>query len=173
MENLNPVTQLAPTVSGFQTTISGQETVDQRAYDIEPTKRQQLAYQIFMEHGGKLSMYQSMIRAGYSHAYAKNSDKLQDTRGWQILIEQFMPDEVLLDAHLKLLNAKRIRKTFKRGELEEEIEEEDTFAISKGLDMGYKLKGKYAAEKKDIKGTLTLARLVEEAAADKDHESQN
>lgn len=37
-----------------------------------------------------------------------------------------------------------------RGELVEEIEEIDSQALGRGLDMAYKLKGKYAPEKHEV-----------------------
>lgn len=47
----------------------------------------------------------------------------------------------------QLLNAKRTRKTFIKGELKEEVEEEDNFALGKGLDYAVKLTGNESTKK--------------------------
>lgn len=45
----------------------------------------------------------------------------------------------LIDKTNQLLDAKRIVKRFKKGDMIEEVEEEDNFAISKGLETGIKM----------------------------------
>ncbi len=57
-----------------------------------------------------------------------------------------IPDKLLGEKHLLLLN-----KVDEKGEI-------DVQAVSKGLDMGYKIKGAYAPEKSinlDIKADIT------------------
>lgn len=54
-------------------------------------------------------------------------------------IADAIPDELLTEKHLALLH-----KTTKTTVGEETYEEIDVQAVSKGLDMGYKLKGSYA-----------------------------
>lgn len=53
----------------------------------------------------------------------------------QRAIAEMIPDELLGEKHLALLN-----KIDEKGEI-------DVQAVSKGLDMGYKIKGSYAPEK--------------------------
>ncbi len=80
------------------------------------------------------------------------------------MMKKMLPDKLLLEKHLELLTVPlKIRtKTIKRGdEIEmEEIEQVDSQAIGKGLDMAYKLKGEYAAEKKEISGSLKIEDLL-------------
>jgi phage terminase small subunit len=65
-------------------------------------------------------------------------------------IADSIPDKLLIEKHLALLNAEKITRTLKRGE-EIDVEEYiDNQSIGKGLDMAYKIKGTYAPEKKDI-----------------------
>lgn len=56
----------------------------------------------------------------------------------QNAIHEAIPDELLAEKHLALLN-----KIDDKGEI-------DVVAVKAGLDMGYKIKGSYAPEKKDI-----------------------
>lgn len=60
-------------------------------------------------------------------------------------IEDMLSDELLRDRHLELLNKREIIKDSRgNGEV---IDSPDTMAVSKGLDMAYRIKGKYAPEK--------------------------
>lgn len=47
----------------------------------------------------------------------------------------------------QLLDAKRVKRTFIKGDLQEETEEEDNFAIGKGLDIAIKLTGNEPSQK--------------------------
>lgn len=59
-------------------------------------------------------------------------------------LKDMLPDDLLRDRHLELLNKREIIKGYKGFE---RIDEPDTLAVSKGLDMAYKIKGFYAPEK--------------------------
>lgn len=79
-------------------------------------------------------------------------------------IAEQIPDDLLVEKHLELLNAQKVTRTMKKGE-EIEIEESvDNQAISKGLDMAYKIKGTYAPEKhiNEIDATEELRQLADE-----------
>lgn len=65
------------------------------------------------------------------------------------LVDNVIPDSLLRRKHMQLLN-----KTEKKVVQGEVITDIDTQAVSKALDMAYKLKGSYAAEKKEISGSL-------------------
>lgn len=63
-----------------------------------------------------------------------------------------IPDALLVERHIQLLNktTKVYKNNMTTGEVEEVGEEIDGIAVKSGLDMAYKLKGSYAAEKKDV-----------------------
>ena len=50
------------------------------------------------------SVYRAMKELGYSDSYAKSSTQLKDTRSWQKLVEEELPDSLLAETHKKLLN---------------------------------------------------------------------
>ena len=62
----------------------------------------------------------------------------------QKALADMLPDDLLNEKHLALLN---------KVDANEQI---DVQAVSKGLDMAYKIKGSYAPEKKEIMGTLEI-----------------
>jgi predicted DNA-binding protein YlxM (UPF0122 family) len=65
-------------------------------------------------------------------------------------IADSIPDELLIEKHLELLNVPKITKTMKNGEYTDIEESTDVQAIKAGLDMAYKLKGAYAPQQTDI-----------------------
>jgi len=97
------------------------------------TIRQQKAVKRLGENGGIVST--AMIDAGYSAMTAKTPSKLTDSEGFKELMKQELPPNYLLKKHRKLLD-----KTDKEGEI-------DVQAVSKGLDMAYKLGGDYAPDR--------------------------
>lgn len=84
-----------------------------------------------------------MIEAGYSKQTSLKPSLLG--KGFAELIEKALPDSHLLKKHKEFLNAPRLVRSFRKGELETEVEETDPSAV-KALDMAYKLKGKYSTE---------------------------
>lgn len=109
------------------------------------TKNQELVAQRVAEqvgNGGKVSVSKAM-RGIYSPSVAKNPKKVTNTKGWNELMEKYLPDNHLGKKHREFLDGPRIVRTFKKGELEIEVEETDPSAV-KALDIAYKIKGKYA-----------------------------
>jgi phage terminase small subunit len=75
-------------------------------------------------------------------------------------IADYIPNSLLVEKHLELLNVSKITKVICKGK-ETEIEEStDVQALKAGLDMAYKLKGSYAPDK-NINISLTIEDLME------------
>lgn len=109
------------------------------------TAKQKKALSKMIKNNGNVS--KAMREAGYSKNTSKTPKKLTESAGFKELLETHLPDTLLMEKHAELLTVpKKVRK-FVKGELEMEYEELDSQAISKGLDMAYKIKGKYAPEK--------------------------
>lgn len=64
----------------------------------------------------------------------------------QKAIADRLPDDLLAERHLELLNKREIIKMYNGDGVV--IDQPDTQAVSKGLDMAYKVKGSYAPERK-------------------------
>ena len=102
-----------------------------------------------LENAGNVS--KTMLEVGYAPSTAKNPQELTESKGWKELMEEQLPDSLLAEKHNELLTVPKITRTRRIGAEYEETEETiDTQAISKGLDMAYKLKGHYAPEKADL-----------------------
>lgn len=106
------------------------------------TERQKEAIENVVENGGNVS--RAMLDAGYSPNTAKTPQKLTESKAWEELMKEHLPDVSLAKVHEQLLHS-----------------EEQPIQV-KALDMGYKLKGKYAPEKKSVElGDKTLNALAE------------
>lgn len=81
-------------------------------------------------------------------------------------IAEQIPDSLLVKKHLELLNVPRKMRTYIKGDLTNEIEELDSNAVSKGLDMAYKLKSSYAPEKMNLSGSISISSLFDKAQED-------
>lgn len=108
------------------------------------TIKQERAVKNMSENGGNIS--KAMRDAGYTDVTAATPKKLTNSKGWHELMEKYYPDELLAQKHNQLLEKKEkvIRNNNKTGKLEVvETGEIDATAVSKGLDMAYKIKKKY------------------------------
>jgi hypothetical protein len=96
------------------------------------------------------SVSAAMREVGYSPATASHPSKVTRSKGFKVLMEKYLPDSLLMEKHQELLMVPRKLRTYIKGDLQMETEEVDSQAVGKGLDMAYKLKGAYAAEKHEI-----------------------
>lgn len=132
--------------------------------------------QAFMKVLNGSTISKAMKEVGYSETTASTTGKLTRTDGWKQLLETYLPEESLARAHKELLNSTRIDHLvfpLKTEELTDDHITEmlddvnckvrkivhsehsrhvyfwsaDNKARKDGLDMAYKLIGKYAPEK--------------------------
>lgn len=97
-----------------------------------------------------------MVEAGYSEASAKNPKNLTDSKGWKELMEEYLPDSLLAQKHKELLTVNKKTTIVHDDESTEVREELDSNAIKAGLDMAYKLKGKYKEDNEQKKPNITV-----------------
>ena len=95
----------------------------------------------------------------YKPSVIKKPKKLTGSKGWNELLETYLPDSLLAKKHKELLTIPRKIRQFSKGDLMTEVEELDSQAVSKGLDMGYKLKGHYKDEK-GISLNINIAQIL-------------
>lgn len=102
----------------------------------KPSMRMRKAAEHLMENPGSVGA--ALRAAGYSEATVKNPHEVTRSKSWQELMDEFLPESLLAQKHNELLHS------------------DNSQAVSKGLEMGYKLRGTFAPEKKQISGTLSL-----------------
>lgn len=101
-----------------------------------PSMRMRKAAKHLAENGSSLGA--AMRAAGYSETIARAPSKITQSKTWQELMDEFLPESLLAQKHNELLHS------------------DNSQAVSKGLEMGYKLRGTFAPERKQISGTLSL-----------------
>ncbi len=115
---------------------------------------QSLAKQVevlkIVENNPREPISKAMQSVGYAVSTSRNPSQYI---GKENLVRAFLktiPDKMILKAHKKLLKAKIKVKTYKKGDLITEYTTEDSFALSKGVELAYKVKGAFAPEEKQI-----------------------
>ncbi|EKE25681.1 MAG: hypothetical protein ACD_5C00075G0013 [uncultured bacterium] len=125
-----------------------------------------------LENTGK-SVSKAMLDAGYSPSYAKNPQDFKKTRKWKEIMDDKLSEEMVAEVHAELLKATKLEQAiFPLGVADELIRlivsevgcvvmkivelmgkkyvwyrAPDAAAKKAAVDMVYKLRGKYAAEK--------------------------
>lgn len=67
--------------------------------------RQKKLAKLMVENGGAAPLGSLMAKAGYSHSYCINPQKIKGTESWKELMAIYFPDEMIAEKHLELLNA--------------------------------------------------------------------
>lgn len=93
----------------------------------------------------KKPMGQVMLEAGFTKSSSEHPSHLTESKGWNELMQEYLPDNLLGERHREFLMGERIVRKYVKGDLEIETEETDPSAV-KALDMAYKLKGRYGAD---------------------------
>lgn len=89
-----------------------------------------------------------LVNAGYGKGVAKTPDRVIESVGVQKELERLMPDEALADIHAKLLRKQEVIVSKDDGI---QFTGQPHSDVKGALDMAYKLKGAYAAEKHETK----------------------
>lgn len=103
------------------------------------------------DKGGNLGRI--MRSVGYTKVTAKTPSKLTRSKGWKELMQKYLPDQHLGEKHREFLDAPRLIRSYKKGDMVQETIETDPSAV-RALDMAYKLKGRYSSE--EINKTLII-----------------
>ena len=93
------------------------------------TLKQQRTLEKIVENRGNIS--KSMREAGYSRATAKNPKNLTQSKSWQELVEEYLPDRKIAEIHSRFLD-----------KIEPHTGQPHSDVL-KALDLAYKVKGKY------------------------------
>ena len=72
----------------------------------KPSIRAKKALDNLVVNGGNIT--KAMIDAGYSVATANTPQKLTESRGWQELMAEYLPDVDIAEKHKQLLNSTAI-----------------------------------------------------------------
>ncbi len=126
------------------------------------TTKQKIVAQKIVENHGNVS--KSMLEAGYSPASAKNPKNLTNSKGWQQLMEKYLPDATLLQVHREGLQANKVVSARITGADANEatddfIEIPDHPTRHKFLETAYKLKKRIGPDNQTLQqftGDITV-----------------
>lgn len=131
------------------------------------TLKQKLALQKITENHGNVS--RGMLEAGYSPNTAKKPSNLTQSKGWQELLQEYLPDKDLAKIHKEGLKA--IKKEHKIVDRDDDgkpiydfVDVEDYATRHKYLETAYKLKRKFPSESLEIKDTTNVLTPEEQRA---------
>lgn len=104
------------------------------------TNKQKAVAKKIVGSGGSMTISQAMREVGYSEKTIDEPKKLTESKGWKELMETLLPDEKLLLRHAEGLDATKIHSSH----TEPDREVPDYAVRAKYVELGYKVKGKYA-----------------------------
>jgi predicted SpoU family rRNA methylase len=115
--------------------------------EIEPTIRQKKAFDLIVS-GKVKSKREAMKLAGYSVDVQNKPNKVTEKAGWATLLRRHIPENLVLKKHKAMLEKMETVHTFnKDGQLVvESTGEIDVNSVAKGVDLYYKVAGKYPKE---------------------------
>lgn len=132
-----------------------------------PTQKQKKAVEKIVENHGNVS--RAMMEAGYDPTTAKNPSNLTNSKGFQELMEQYLPDTKLFLKHDELLQATK-QLSARNGkdanaETDDFIEVPDYQVQVKALELGYKVKGKLSQPSVNVlnQGEMNMGLLINES----------
>lgn len=135
-----------------------------------PTPNQEAAAKETLENlgkGKKVSLGKILRKHGYSEAVAKNPKIVTESKGWQQLLEEALPDSLLSSVHKRLVNKKeKIVVGVGKGFTEIEDTGQPHSDALKAVEMGYKLKGRLV-QKTDITSDGKPIVLIDAATSQK------
>jgi hypothetical protein len=125
--------------------------------DILPKHRKVLEELQKPENKGYLS--KAMIAASYSRRYAETkSIALKGSRSFQALLDEHLPEDLVAVRHRELLNKRARRNVYdnKGNIIEYGVDDgPDTSAVTKAIEMAYKLRGVYSKDDAPKQATVT------------------
>lgn len=107
------------------------------------TIKQKKVFKLIVKNKGNIS--KSMREAGYADASAKNPKVVTQSKGWNELIKEYLPEEDLAKVHQEQLRAEKLQPI---GGKTKVVKDND--ARLRALDLGYKIHGLYAPKKISI-----------------------
>lgn len=123
------------------------------------TNKQKKVAEKLVGSGGSLTISEAMRQAGYSENTIDTPTKLTESKGWQELMDTYLPDNDILEVHKAGLKATKIFSS--HTEPDKEVPDHTTRL--KAVELAYKIKKKTdAAVNVQVNVTPILSELKAE-----------
>ena len=111
----------------------------------KPKIRIKKVFEQVVENGGA-GIGKIMIKNGYSPNTAKTPQKITESKSWEMLLDQYIPESLVLKTHKKAFKANRVISARTTGKADEKtddfIDVPDWQTRTKAVELGYKVRGK-------------------------------
>lgn len=111
-----------------------------------PTQRQIKTIKKISENLGNKPLGKILRESGYSESTSKTPSRVINTKSWQSLIDEYFPDELLLDIHKSLL-LKKETVSYKGKVI---VTKQPHSDAKHALELMYRLKGRLQQQDKGI-----------------------
>lgn len=118
----------------------------------EPKLRIRKVFKKVLENGGK-GLGKAMIEGGYSPASATTPQKMTETKSWEMLLEEYLPDDLLTQTAQEGLKATQVKSSF----TEPDRVIPDYSVRQRYLETTLKMKKKIGDEDKDKKVIVEIS----------------
>lgn len=116
-------------------------------------KQKLVAKEITENH--RKSISKAMLKIGYAPSTASKPSNLTKSKGWNELMDKYLPDDELLSVHKKALHATKIHGSL----TEPDCIVDDIPTSLKAVELGYKVKKKLSETNVNISGEKVIAIL--------------
>lgn len=115
---------------------------------IRPQHR--MVYEELQKPENKGQISKAMIAAGYADSTARVPSLITDSKSWAALMEEHLPESLLTLRHSELLNKRDTETVYEgRGKNRRAVlidKGPNTAAVTRAIEMGYKLRGRLLVE---------------------------
>jgi len=107
--------------------------------------RHRKVFEELQKNGGRLAP--AVIAAGYAPSMANHPTHITESRSWKQLMEEYLPEDKVALRHQELLDKRERRGVYDlKGKLTGYVDEPETAAVTRALEMAYKLRGSFVPE---------------------------
>lgn len=111
----------------------------------KPKTRIKRVFEKVIENGGK-SVSGAMREVGYSAATATNPQKITESKSWEMLMDEYIPESLIAKTHKEAFEANRtisvVSGKLANGGTTDFVDVPDWQTRMKATELGYKIRGK-------------------------------
>jgi len=143
-------------------------TVKGQVYNTEPKPKIREVFEKVVKNGKPMSV---AVKEVYKNK--SNQTTIKKSKSWQQLLSQTIPEKLVAHKHLQLLNKEEVvvKNNVTTGEIDViPTGQIDVQAVSKGLDMYYKIAGKYPKEGNNTAIQVNIGNKIDETRETYSHD---
>lgn len=119
---------------------------------MKPKKRIKKVFEKVMENNG-FNVGKAMREEGYSPNSAKNPKQVTESKSWEMLLDEYIPESLVLKTHKEAFDANKVISARTMGNADEKtddfIDVPDWPTRTKAVELGYKVRRKLDADDKN------------------------